>query len=136
VGFNIVSLDESLNLPLAAINQPKLPQVGKYGVFVKDFENNGIPLIVPDTDQCFFIIDEIGKMECLSKSFKDQINRLVGRYPVVATIAQKGPGYIESIKQKVPPDQIFVITQQNRDKMEEIIFEKIISSLPTNPPDN
>jgi nucleoside-triphosphatase len=47
------------------------------------------------------IVDEIGKMECLSREFVDKITRLLnGPSTVVATIALKGAGFIRQVKER------------------------------------
>ena len=63
------------------------------------------------------IIDEIGKMECLSDQFKRLLKEILdSRKWVVATIALKGSGLIAEIKGRNDV-QLFEITKKNRDSL-------------------
>jgi len=74
--------------------------VGKYGVDVAGFEKSVVPVLnIEQSDAELFVIDEIGKMECLSKKFITAVRRLfVSERPVLATVAQKGTGLIREVK--------------------------------------
>ena len=49
-----------------------------------------------------WLIDEIGKMECLSTAFVEATRRVLdsGR-PLIATVAQRGGGFIDEVKRLV-----------------------------------
>ena len=75
-------------------------RVAKYGVDIAGFEASILPILDPEqTDAELFVIDEIGRMECLSESFVDAMRRLlVSDKSVLATVAQKGGGFINEVK--------------------------------------
>lgn len=92
-------------------------KVGKYGVDVAGFEKSVVPILdVEQTNAELFILDEIGKMECLSKKFVAVVCRLFASdKSVLATVAQKGTGLISEVK-NYPDVKIFKLTQQSRAK--------------------
>ncbi len=69
------------------------------------------------------VVDEIGKMECLSPRFVAAMERLwVTPVPLIATVAEKGGGYIQRIKEK--PDMILLtVTPANRDDLPARILQ-------------
>ena len=89
-------------------------RVGKYGVDVAEFERSVVPVVdVERIDAELFVIDEIGKMECLSKQFEDAVRRLFASdKPFLATVARKGPGLIREIKQ-YPGIRLFSLTRDH-----------------------
>ena len=92
-------------------------RVGKYGVDIKGFEYllESIPFLAPATN--LIIIDEIGKMECLSLKFRLLIEDILNsEKQVVATIALKGSGLIEEIKKR-DDIRLMEITQSNREPL-------------------
>jgi nucleoside-triphosphatase len=93
-------------------------RVGKYRVDVAGFEKSVVPILdIDKTDADIFIIDEIGKMECMSGKFVAAVRRLLASEKrVLATVAQKGAGLISEIK-NYPDSKLFRLTEQNRDKI-------------------
>jgi len=92
-------------------------KVGKYGVNIADFERSVVPVLdIGQVDAELFVIDEIGKMECLSKKFVDAVGVLLASDKcVLATVAQKGGGFIREIKQR--PDVLLLnLTRDNCDR--------------------
>jgi len=116
-GFRWVSLDGRSGT-LAHINASKAYKVGKYGVNIAEFEKNVVPIIdVERTNAPLLVIDEIGKMECLSRLFVAAIERLfASERSVLATIAEKGPGIIKELKQR-PDVRLFTLSRSNREKV-------------------
>ena len=101
-------------------------RVGKYGVDVNGFEAflNGIPLLDPQTGPV--MIDEIGKMECLSDRFTEIIKDVLGSdKQLIATIAQKGGGLIAALKKRSDA-QLFVLTPANRDVLVDQICSLVL----------
>jgi nucleoside-triphosphatase len=71
------------------------------------------------------IIDEIGKMECLSDQFKKLISGLFdSEKQVIATIALKGSGFIEEVKRR-QDIKLFELTQGNRDSLLSDILKEV-----------
>jgi nucleoside-triphosphatase len=75
------------------------------------------------------IIDEIGKMECLSLAFEKILNGILDSEKwVIGTIALKGSGLIAEVKRR-KDIQLFEITKKNRDSLfSEILKEVRIES--------
>lgn len=114
---------------LAHINIKGPMRVGKYGVDVAGFEESVVPILdVERVDVELFIIDEIGKMECLSGKFVAAVRRLfASEKSVLATVAQKGAGLISEVK-KYPNTKVFNLTRSDCDKTVTEIL-KILSFL-------
>lgn len=125
-GFVIETISpggEKKTAPLATRSQKGMPRVGSYRVFVDSIENVAVPSISVDTD--FVIIDEIGKMECTSKRFKEAvISAMEGRSRIIATIAKKGVGFIKDIKDRGDV-RVFEVTIRNRDSLLETLLREI-----------
>jgi len=127
-GFELISLDGKRGV-LSHIHIKSPHRVGKYKVDIEAFENllDGIPFFSPSTR--LIIIDEIGKMECLSDLFKNLLKKILdsGKL-VIATIALKGSGLIAGIKER-NDIKLFEITKHNRDSLLlEILKETETSS--------
>lgn len=103
--------------------------VGKYGVDIAGFENEVLPVLdVEQGDAELFVIDEIGKMECLSEKFVAAVRRLLAcDKALLATVAIKGTGLISEVK-TIPDAKLFNLTRENRDETLSEIVE-ILSSL-------
>jgi len=115
-GFELLSLDGKRGV-LSHIHIKSPHRVGKYKVDIEAFENllDGIPFFSPSTR--LIIIDEIGKMECLSDPFKNLLKRILDSEKlVIATIALKGSGLIAEIKER-DDIKLFEMTKHNRDSL-------------------
>lgn len=115
-GFRWTSLDGTAGI-LAHIDIKKLWRVGKYGVDVTGFEKSVVPILdIEQSDAELFVIDEIGKMECLSEEFVTVVRRLFGSdRSVLAAVAQKGSGLISEVK-NYSGTKLFNLTRQGRDE--------------------
>jgi len=69
----------------------------------------------------------------VQKFFSKQIQETLNNYPVVATIALKAGGLIQTIKNNTPQQNIFTITKQNRDHMVDVVYQKIIELIESKP---
>jgi nucleoside-triphosphatase len=123
-GFKVVTLD-GREETLASLGGRK-PTVSKYSIHVEEFEK----LVLPELDTALtpadlYVIDEIGKMELLSHSFRNRIIELLAQPTnLLATIAKKGKGFIEQIKHRSDVELIEV-TRNNRDELPKEITRKI-----------
>src|ERR1043166_4748870 len=71
IGFRVVTLNGEEGL-LASVGRTP-PTVGKYSVHMKEFENLVLPELAPQTTPAdLYVIDEIGKMELLSRQFRSR----------------------------------------------------------------
>jgi nucleoside-triphosphatase len=69
-----------------------------------------------------WLVDEIGKMECLSARFASRMRELLaGSGPVVATVAQRGAGFIDEVKRR-EDCELWTLTRANRDAMAQRIL--------------
>jgi len=97
-GFELVSLDGRRQV-LSHVEIRGRHRVGRYGVDLESFESflDELSLFEPGTG--IIVIDEIGKMECLSEKFRDMVIRVLDSpVPLLATIAISGPVFLEGIK--------------------------------------
>jgi len=124
VGFELVSLDGRRGL-LAQVENKGPFRIGKYGVDVKGFESFLETISFFDPAKCLIVIDEIGKMECLSRKFRDLLKELLdSEKGVVATIALKGTGLIEEVKGRKDV-KMFEVSERNRDRLLSEILKEI-----------
>lgn len=78
VGFSIVDLATHQMALLAGIDVSSSFRVGRYGVDLSGFESVALPALDYAGDSCDVIcIDEIGRMELLSKHFKRRVEELI-----------------------------------------------------------
>jgi len=129
-GFELVNLEGKRGvLSHADITSPY--RVGRYKVDVRGFEDflDGISFFDPSSDM--IMVDEIGKMECLSTQFNRIMKEVLDSEKwVIATIALKGSRLIAEVKQRRDV-KLFEITQSNRD----VLFSKILKEInPQNSP--
>jgi nucleoside-triphosphatase len=84
--------------------------------------------LAADPDVDLFVVDEIGKMECFSRRFIDLVRKMLeSRSPVLATVAMKGGGLIQEVKQRGDVEVIKVVAG-NRDDLVGTLVEKIHES--------
>jgi len=116
-GFSWTRLDGATGI-LAHVDIKSCAKVGKYGVDVAGFEKSVVPVLdIEQNDADLFVIDEIGKMECLSGKFVAALRILfASEKSVLATVAQKGSGLISEVKQ-IAGVELFSLTRQNRDRI-------------------
>jgi nucleoside-triphosphatase len=118
-GFRLVSFDDQQAI-IAHIDFPP-PRISKYGVDVATIDRFAAELKEMPGDAVLHLIDEIGKMECLSRVFVEATRRLLdSRQRVVATIAQRGSGFIEEVKRR-PDVEVWNVTRSGRDTMPDQI---------------
>jgi nucleoside-triphosphatase len=123
-GFGLRSLDGRQGV-LAHVNFSGSGRVGKYGVDVAGFENFLGEISLDEPEAGLVMIDEIGKMECLSRRFQKMIREiLASERLLIATIAQHGGGLTAEIKRR-DDVRIFTLTPQNRDAMLKTILAAV-----------
>jgi nucleoside-triphosphatase len=114
-GFQLLSLVHGTTRVLADVDIAGPHRVGKYGVDLQGFERflGTLPLL--DRSTRLVIVDEIGRMECLSAKFRELVTSLLDApAPVIATIALKGGGFIDEVKRR-PDIRLYELTEENRD---------------------
>lgn len=127
-GFRLVGLNGMESL-LAHADLRSGQRVGKYGVDVPGFEDF---LRTQRLDQCenpLVFIDEIGRMECLSRSFVDLVRHLLDSpKTIVATVALKGVGLITEVKQRGDV-AVVEVAPHNRDRLVGDLAERITAAM-------
>lgn len=120
-GFRIACFD-GRNGVMARTEFPGPQRIGKYGVdvaVIDDLTHSSLALD-PSTD--IYLVDEIGKMECLSEKFVAAMHKVLeSGKPVVATVALHGEGFIDEIKLR-PDVRIWQVTRGNRDFLPDDIL--------------
>ena len=124
VGFSINTLDGREGI-LAHENIKSKLRVGKYGVNLKGIEAIAVPSMIPTRRVQIVVIDEIGKMECFSRLFKETLIRVLGySNRMIGSIAEKGDHFIKRIKER---DDVWLIrmTPQNRDGLVDQLLDSL-----------
>ena len=115
-GFRLVTFDGEERI-IAEVRRPGAPCVGKYGVDVAAIDEVARRVLAPDPAVALFVIDEIGKMECLAEGFVDAVRGLLAlSRPVLATVALRGEGLIEEVKRD-PRAHLMYLTRDNRERL-------------------
>jgi nucleoside-triphosphatase len=123
-GFRLVGLGGEMSL-LADVDLHGKPRVGKYGVAVERFEDFLNVQQLDRVNSPLAFIDEIGKMECLSTRFVELVRQLLDAPTIlIATIALKGGGLIDEIKQR-PDVEVIKVDLGNRDRLVGILANRI-----------
>jgi nucleoside-triphosphatase len=124
VGFSIQTFDgRSAVLAHRDIRSPH--RISRYGVDVAALDeivNDALALEPPAE---VYLVDEIGKMECMSGCFVACIERILrsGRL-LVATVAARGGGLIERVKTRGDV-VLWKVTRSNREALPENIVRWI-----------
>ena len=99
-GFELIGLDGRRGL-LCHVGIKSNYRVGRYGVALEDFEKFLDALMLAGPKTQVVIIDEIGKMECLSRKFRAVVRGVLdSETPVIATVALNGAGFIAEVKNR------------------------------------
>jgi len=86
-------------------------------VDVRGFESFLEALDLADCDAPLLLLDEIGRMECLSSRFVSLVERLLdGDKVVAATVALHGPGLIARVKAR-PDCRVVEVRPAGRDRL-------------------
>jgi len=115
-GFRLVTLDgQERVMAHVAFRGPH--RVGKYGVDVALVDEVADSVLAASPAADLYLVDEIGKMECLSSRFVGAMRALLdSTRPVLATVAQRGGGFIAEVKHREDV-LLWEVTLGNRDEM-------------------
>lgn len=103
-------------------------RVGKYGVDLAGFDGMLDSLNYSDTPRHLVVIDEIGKMECMSAKFRRIVTKLLDSdQKVLATVALKGGGFADECKHR-PDIELLTLTPGNRDTLLVNLHERLRQS--------
>jgi nucleoside-triphosphatase len=110
-------------------------RVGKYGVDLDAIDDLAESALRVSDSTEVYLVDEIGKMECLSPRFVAAVRALLdGRAPVLATVARAGSGLIADVKQRQGAE-LWEVTRANRDAVPGRALVWLQSRPPNPPPD-
>jgi nucleoside-triphosphatase len=121
VGFLIKTMDGRTGV-LAHINiKGKL--VGKYGVNMGDLEDIGVRAIAGRGE--LVVVDEIGKMELLSKRFREAVSEaLDSDRLVLGTIKLTDDPFVAKIKRR-EDTKVFEVRRNNHQEIKEVLLSLI-----------
>ena len=127
-GFDVQDIFTKETFPLARVSNYKTEfKLGKYSVFVKEFENYIDTLFnIENRAINLIIIDEIGKMELYSEKFQELIKKLFkSNIPLIATIGEKMSHSVKDYILRLPNITLLSLTRNNTEK----VFQTILSLL-------
>ena len=121
VGFAITTLDGRRGI-MAHMDIRSPRKVGRYGVDVQAIDRFAVPAMSTADRNTIIVIDEIGKMECCSASFRQTLIRVLeSPNPIVGSIAITGDTFITAIKQRFDTRLIPVSVNNRNDLPEEVL---------------
>jgi len=123
-GFELVTLEGKRGV-LSHVDIKSRYRVGRYKVDVSGFEDflDGISFFDPSAG--LIMIDEIGKMECLSEKFEKILKEVLdSEKRLIATVSLKGSGLIADMKRR-KDIKLFEIFQSNRDSLSSEILKEV-----------
>ena len=120
-GFRLVGFDGEQAV-IAHVDFAKTYRVGKYGVDVAAIDEAAEGCLAVRGGAPVYLVDEIGKMECLSERFVARMRALLDSpRPPVATVAKRGEGFIARVKQR-DDCELWTLARANRDEMPQRIL--------------
>ena len=131
VGFEILDLSSGQHGWLARVNEPVGPQVGRYRVNMHDLDGIGVQAILGAVESSDVIaIDEVGPMELFSERFRDAVKKAIesGKLIVGVVHWRARNKLIDELKAN-PDAEAYVVTREDREKLEETIVEKAVDFL-------
>ncbi len=115
-GFRLVTFNGEQGI-IAHVSFNHHYRVGKYGVDVAAIDRFADTALAIAEDIDVYLIDEIGKMECLAPRFVSSMEALLrSDKTLIATVGKKGRGLIETVKHW-PGSLLREITHDNRDAL-------------------
>lgn len=127
-GFELITLDGRQQL-LSHVNIPGPFRVGRYGVDLAGFEELLEAIDLRHSPSRVVILDEIGKMECLSQRFIQEVEALLDSSKMlIATVALKGEGFPAKVKNR-PDCQVVRVSLNNRSTLPGTLLPEIATIL-------
>ncbi|HUV55859.1 MAG TPA: NTPase [Dehalococcoidales bacterium] len=116
-GFRLVTLDgQEAVLAHVSIKSPH--RVSKYGVDIDSLDKVGVAALQRATEECdLIVIDEIGKMELFSASFREAVLQIIDSgKKVLGTIMLSPNPWADAIKTK-PRVKVITVTRTNHQQV-------------------
>ncbi|MBN1947162.1 MAG: hypothetical protein JW797_15940 [Bradymonadales bacterium] len=131
-GFLLVTFD-GIRVPFAHVDLKRGPRVGPYKVDLPAFEAAVLPQLRTGRKRSrggkseLLVVDEIGRMECLSAPFVEEMDQLLSM-PVclLMTVGLRGGGLMERVR-NLAGDNLIQVTESNREMLPAIILESVTS---------
>ena len=124
VGFSITTLQGKTGV-LAHQSIRSTFRVGKYGVNLEDLDQIPVPSMLPSSLDQIVVVDDIGKMECFSRLFKETLIQVLSSDNlVIGSVAIKGDRFIQSIKKR-DDVSLISISQNTRDSALKLFMQEI-----------
>ncbi len=98
-------------------------RVGRYGVDVRAIDAVAESELSLDREVELYLIDEIGKMECLSERFVAATRALLDSdRRVIATVGQTSGGFLAEVRDRSDAE-LWKLTTENRDRLADRVVE-------------
>ena len=121
-GFRLVGFDGTEGV-IAHVDRPHRQRVGRYGVDVTVLDRLAKTTLALRENCAVYLVDEIGKMECLSPVFVEATRALFGaKQPMVATVGKSGGGFIDEVKARGDVE-LLEVTHANRDGLPTTVLD-------------
>jgi nucleoside-triphosphatase len=124
VGFEIITLEGTRKV-MSSVGIESRFKVGKYGVDLQALEELGVREILDAIKKKdLIVIDEIGKMELLSRKFREAVwKSLEIKKPVLGTITQGKSPFVSKVKNREDVELIEV-RENNRNLLVGSVIRK------------
>jgi nucleoside-triphosphatase len=127
VGFAINTL-AGAQATMAHIDIGGRYRVGRYGVDLQRIDRLAVPAMIPQSPHDIVVVDEIGKMECLSSLFRKTLLQVLGGPNVLlGSISLKGNAFIRAVKHR-PDVRLIQVSPMNRATLDSDILEQLSKS--------
>ena len=128
-GFRLISFHGRSSSVIAHTDLSSTYRVGKYKVDVAAI-SEAAEILLKEPQADVYLLDEIGKMECMSDQFVKTVRRLTSQaVPLVATVSRKGGGFMAEMRNH-PQAELWEVTPGNREEMPARILDWLSSRLP------
>jgi len=121
-GFGLTTFDGQ-HVVIAHVDFDHRYRVSKYGVDVAAIDRFADNVLALADQIDVYLVDEIGKMECLSQRFVHRMRALLeSDKSMVATVAKYGGGLIRDVKLR-PDSELWALSRANRDAVAGDVVE-------------
>ena len=115
-GFRLITFD-GIQGTIAHVDFDHRYSIGKYGIDVPTIDRLADAALSLDHETDAYLVDEIGRMECLAPRFVNRMETLLhSDNTLVATVGKRGGGLIERVKHW-PGSELWEITRDNRNAL-------------------
>jgi nucleoside-triphosphatase len=117
-GFKVVDISSRREAILAKLGAPSRFRVGRYGVYVENFEAIALPILNNTNEEYDVLcIDEIGRMELYSEPFRKNVQELLrGPKPMLCVLHRN---YLVKYGRW---GKVIHVTVENRDKIPNLVM--------------